>query len=70
MNRAQRAAPPPHDEALDLVTPGWRRFLTEYWRPAYRQNACSLDELLRLRKAVPYLQASIEDCIAQKEAAQ
>jgi hypothetical protein len=63
-----RTAPKPHDERLDLVTPGWRRFRNECWWPDWRLDGCSLDELLRLRKAVPYLQAAIERSIARKEA--
>lgn len=56
-------------ERQDLVAPFWRRFYNEHCWPAWRLDRCSLDELLRLQKAVPYLQSAIDRAVSRKELA-
>lgn len=56
-------------ELQDLVAPFWRRFYNEHCWPARRLDRCSLDELLRLQKAVPYLQGAIDRAVSRKELA-
>lgn len=55
-------------ERQDLVSPHWRRFFNEHCWPAWRLDRCSVDELRRLAKAVPYLQRALDAAIARKEA--
>lgn len=54
-------------ERFDLITPAWRRFRNEHWWPAWRLERCTLDELQRLRKAVPYLMSALDLAIARKK---
>ena len=56
-------------ERRDLVSPHWRRFFNEHCWPAWRLDRCSLDELLRLQRAVPYLQTAIDHAVRRKELA-
>ena len=56
-------------ERYDRVSPHWRRFYNERCWPAGRLDRCSLDELLRLQKAVPYLQGAIDRAVSRKELA-
>ncbi|KPH80678.1 hypothetical protein [Bosea vaviloviae] len=56
-----------NDERLDRITPAWRRFRNEHCWPAWRLERCSLDELRRLRRAVPYLLHALDLTIASKE---
>jgi hypothetical protein len=56
------------DDQDDLVTPAWRRFLHEYCAPAWRLERCTLDELQRLARAIPYLQWRVNQAIAAKKA--
>lgn len=55
------------DERSDLISPAWRRFWNVHCWPAWRLDRCTLDELRRLRKAVPYLLEAIDRSIARKE---
>ncbi len=56
-------------ERHDRVSPFWRRFYNDHCWPAWRLDRCSLDELLRLQKAVPYLQSAIDRAVSRKELA-
>jgi CHAD domain-containing protein len=56
-----------NDERFDRISPAWRRFWSEHCWPAWRLERCSLDELHRLRKAVPYLLEALDRSIARKE---
>lgn len=53
-------------ERDDLVAPAWRRFVYEHAWPGRRLDSCSLDELQRLRNAVPFFMASIDQAIDRK----
>ncbi len=53
----------------DLVRPHWTRFVNEHCYPGWRLDRCSIDELLRLQKAVPYLQSAIDHAVRRKEMA-
>lgn len=55
-----------YSERYDLITPAWRRFWNEHCWPAWRLDRVSLDELLRLQKAVSYLQRAIDDAVDRK----
>jgi hypothetical protein len=72
LHENERAANPQRKtnvEDFDQITPVWRWFWTGYCWPAYRLDRCTLDELQRLRKAVPYLLNALDDAIARKEIA-
>lgn len=55
-----------HDERDDIVSPAWRRLWDGHCWPSWRLDRVSLDELLRLQKAVPFLQRAIDDAVERK----
>lgn len=55
-----------HNERDDIVSPAWRRLWEGHCWPSWRLDRVSLDELLRLQKAAPFLQRAIDDAVERK----
>lgn len=55
-----------HDERGDIVSPAWRQLWEGHFWPSWRLDRVTLDELLRLQKAAPFLQRAIDDAVERK----